>query len=176
MSSLSVLWSLPRAWFTMIPNTDLCVHSKILHILLVYVLWVIYYEWLCDWQQVQTWRRGQYLNEVIVCFGGFCHVEFREWPVEMQNEMERRGGERRSALEERCTTWGKEKSNRKTNMDLIFLGCVQTKSNKHNKRHKNTYKINVETRLHAMSLQAMWNSRHTIQITWWGVHHLIAWS
>ncbi len=35
-----------------------------------------------------------------------------------QNEMER---DERSGLEERCTNYIKEKSNRKTNMDLMFL-------------------------------------------------------
>ncbi len=53
--------------------TALCVQSNLLYVLLVGVLWVIYWEYLHDGQQVQTWWRGRDLNEGFACFNGFCH-------------------------------------------------------------------------------------------------------
>ncbi len=50
-----------------------------------------------------------------VCFNGFCQREFREQPAQMQNEI---GGGGR--LEERPNC-EKEKSDRETNMDLMFF-------------------------------------------------------
>ncbi len=54
---------------------------------------------------------GWYLNVGFACVNGFRYGESKEWNVE--------GGEKRTG--DRCTYCQKEKSNRKTNMGLIFF-------------------------------------------------------